>query len=80
MDDHNFDLMNYRQYDRMDDSFEHLSDINDVHDASDKVEEENDTHEEVALEGGQHVQKQVEEEHSSVDRLRRECWKQTRCR
>ncbi|XP_019266232.1 PREDICTED: uncharacterized protein LOC109243711 [Nicotiana attenuata] len=72
MDDGNCDLMSYRQYDRMNDSFEHLSDINVVHDASHKVADENATREEAAFEGDQHVQEQVEEERSSVDRLSRD--------
>nr|XP_016469804.1 PREDICTED: uncharacterized protein LOC107792126 [Nicotiana tabacum] len=72
MDDGNFDLSNYREYDRVNDCYEHPSDINDIDDASDKVIDVNATREEVAFEGDQHVQEQVEEERSSADRLSRD--------
>nr|XP_033509754.1 uncharacterized protein LOC117274528 [Nicotiana tomentosiformis] len=74
--DADFDLMNYRQYDKMNDSFEPLSDINVAHDPLHKVTDENVTGEEAALEGDvqvfeevQRVEQQVEEEYTSIDRL-----------
>lgn len=56
----------------MNDCYEHLSDINAVHDALHKVIDENATREEATFEGNQHVQEQEEEERSSVDRLSRD--------
>ncbi|XP_070026646.1 uncharacterized protein [Nicotiana sylvestris] len=72
MDDGNFDLSNHRQYDRMNDCYEHLSDINVVDDASHKVADVNAIRGEAAFEGDQHIQEQVEEERSSIGRLNRD--------
>ncbi|XP_019256344.1 PREDICTED: uncharacterized protein LOC109234736 [Nicotiana attenuata] len=72
MDDGNFDLSNPREYDRMNDYYEHPSDTNAVDDASDKVADVNATREEATFEGDQHIEEQVEEECSSADRLSRD--------
>ncbi|XP_070002471.1 uncharacterized protein [Nicotiana sylvestris] len=72
IDDVNFDMSNHREYDKMNECYEHLLDINVVDDVSHKVVDANATREEVAFEGDQHVQEQVEEERSSADRLSRD--------
>nr|XP_033509823.1 uncharacterized protein LOC117274604 [Nicotiana tomentosiformis] len=74
--DADFKLMNYRQYDRMNNSFELQSDINAAHDVLHRVADENVRGEEAALESNvqvfeevQCVEQQVEEECFSIDRL-----------